>query len=413
MNNNSKRKQSKRKATNQSKKGRDSKKAKLKNSVGSDHETEGTSEADFEEQFVKDGDIVKMNVNADEDEFGSEEGKVNDSETDEEDHSEIEETEDEYKESSANEEEEQVTVYSPQWKKKRKNRKHMEEKIDNLSNALMAMQNIMVQNGILRNKNDQEAAVLDRPGGKTQHKTGKGVEIIEACIPSVKNSNSETTVYENAVPEAAPSTIEVDGGEVIINLKRSKQGNNPLSDEQADTSDKLINVTDQFIADCAAEAERRRLLDSKQGGRIDDREDPIVEAEQRIKDAEASKIRIVATPGNELNVNNLSVDQEPQGLIQNVSAMVRSVDDNYQMIGAHIDSGIRQKIFRHEYIDFVRLITRDRITKEEDHRMEIVSKGGFTYFVPVSDREAFCTVNCFGHWEQAFSLLQHLHKVFP
>ena len=413
-NNNSKRTQSKWKTTSQGNKGKGLKKAKIKNSVESDHETEDVSENDFEEQFVEDGDIVKMNVNADDDEFGSKEGEVNDSEMDEEDHSEMEETEDEYEESSAYEDEEQNPVHSPRHKKKRKSWKRMEEKIDNLSNALMDMQNIMVQNGILRNKNDQGAAETDKSKVKTSHKTGKGDEIIEACVPSVKNTNSETTVYENAVPEAAPSTIEVEDGEVILNLKRGKQGNNPSSDEQADTSDELINVTDQFIADCAAEAERRRSLDSKQGWRVDDGEDPIAEAEQRIKAAEASKIRIVATPGNELNVNNLTVDQEPQGLIQNVSAMVRSVDDNYQMIGAHIDLGIRQKIFRHEYIDFARLLTHDRITKEEDHRMEIVNKGGFTYFVPVSDREVASTVNCFGCWEQAFRVFSNIYtKFFP
>ena len=416
VNNNGKRVLTKCKSNNKTDRNECAKKAKSKKLVESDTEADEPSEIKFEEQFVEDGDIVKMNVNAEEDEFGSEEGKVNDSETDEEDYSEVGETEDEHEGSSANEADEYNSVKSPRRRKKKKSRKRMEEKIDNLSNALMAMQNIMVQNGILRNNGDQNAEAANKMKEKQHIKTGKNDEVIEAGIPSINNSSSETTVYENAVPEAAPSTVEIDGGEVILNLKRSKQGNNQSSDEQGDTSDELINVTDQFTADCAAEAVRRRSLDSRQDGKMDDgRSDPIAEAEQRVKDAEASRIRIVATPGKDFNVHNRPVDQEPQGWTQDASAMVRSVDDNYQMIGAHVDSGIHQKIFRHEYIDFARLLICNRISNEEDHRMEIVNKGGYTYFVPASDRELSSnTINSLNRWEQAIRVFSNIYtKFFP
>ena len=129
-----------------------------------------------------------------------------------------------------------------------------------------------------------------------------------------------------------------------------------------------------------------------------------MEAEQRIKDAEAAKIRIVATPGKMISGNNDDNLVIEQGVHQtnHLSAMAGSVDDNYLVIGAHVEPNLRQKIFRHEYIDFARLLTHDRITCEEDHRMEIVSKGGMTYFVPVADRENTMTISSFNRWEQAF-----------
>ena len=77
------------------------------------------------------------------------------------------------------------------------------------------------------------------------------------------------------------------------------------------------------------------------------------------------------------------------------------VDENYLVIGSHLDGGLQNKIINNEYVDFSKLITKDRVTRDEDHRMELISKGGQTYFVPVSDRES-SGINSFYKWEQAF-----------
>ena len=57
------------------------------------------------------------------------------------------------------------------------------------------------------------------------------------------------------------------------------------------------------------------------------------------------------------------------------------------MIGAHIDQAIQQKIVNNEYVDFAKLIPKGRLGKEEDHQLEIVSRGGTTCLVPISDRD--------------------------
>ena len=87
-----------------------------------------------------------------------------------------------------------------------------------------------------------------------------------------------------------------------------------------------------------------------------------------------------------------------------------TVDENYLVIGSHLDTSLKQKIINHEYIDFARLVPKDRITHEDDHQMELVNKGGFTYFVPVSDREGIAGgINSFTKWEQAFRVYSNIY----
>ena len=61
---------------------------------------------------------------------------------------------------------------------------------------------------------------------------------------TVMGDNSET-IYENAVAKANGDEIDV-GSDIVFNLSRSKHANNSSSDEQPDTSDELINVTDHI-----------------------------------------------------------------------------------------------------------------------------------------------------------------------
>ena len=78
-----------------------------------------------------------------------------------------------------------------------------------------------------------------------------------------------------------------------------------------------------------------------------------------------------------------------------------------------MDQNLQEKIARIEYIDFAKLLPKDRFSKIEDQHMEIISKGGATFFSPVSDRE-MVSINCFSRWEQAFQIFSNiLTRVFP
>ena len=89
------------------------------------------------------------------------------------------------------------------------------------------------------------------------------------------------------------------------------------------------------------------------------------------------------------------------------------VDEQYRLMGTHIDQTLKAKILNFEYVDFARLLPKDRITKEDDHCMELISRGGSTFFVLVSDRET-SGITSFSRWEQAFRIYSNiLTTTFP
>ena len=265
----------------------------------------------------------------------------------------------------------------------------MEKKMDEISTALFAMQNIMTQQGMFNVDGKVAGSQLGN----------------EASAKSSGISTSGTTIYKNAVVQDDNESDDNDS-EIILNFKGKDKVVDQVSqqissDEHGDTSEELLNVTEQFIADCAAEAERRMSLDDQ---------DPPANARavMMLKEAEASKARMLATPGK---------DETQHGSNKvNVQMQASLVDENYLVVGAHVDQGLKQKIINHEYVDFARLVPRDHITREEDHRMELVSKGGNTYFVPVSDREIGpgSGISNFAKWEQAFRVFSNIYtKEYP
>ena len=74
-----------------------------------------------------------------------------------------------------------------------------------------------------------------------------------------------------------------------------------------------------------------------------------------------------------------------------------SVDDYYIAVGNNIDISLQEKIKVDGYVDFARLLPRD-CNNADDHRMELINKGGQTYFVPIADRE-MSGINNFSKWE--------------
>ena len=83
------------------------------------------------------------------------------------------------------------------------------------------------------------------------------------------------------------------------------------------------------------------------------------------------------------------------------------------MIGGHVESSLQENIINFEYVDFSKLIPRDRIAKFEDNRFKLVMKGGATFFAPISDRD-LTAINNFSRWEQAFRIYSNvLTRAYP
>ena len=73
----------------------------------------------------------------------------------------------------------------------------------------------------------------------------------------------------------------------------------------------------------------------------------------------------------------------------------------------------RKKIVSFEYVDFSRLIPKDKVGRLDDQCFELVVKGGSTFFAPVSDREV-TSISNFSRWEQAFRIYSNVvTRVYP
>ena len=79
---------------------------------------------------------------------------------------------------------------------------------------------------------------------------------------------------------------------------------------------------------------------------------------------------------------------------------------SYIVVGNHLDHLTIDKIERGDYVDFDKLIPKDRILAQEDQRMEMVIKGGKTFYIPVSDTT---DITNFARWEQAFRVYSNVY----
>ena len=82
------------------------------------------------------------------------------------------------------------------------------------------------------------------------------------------------------------------------------------------------------------------------------------------------------------------------------------VDEDYSMMVGHIDGSLRMKILNSEYIDFVKLLPKDKIASDDEIRMELVNKNGMSYWVS-ADKEG--SISSFQKWEQAFKIFSRIY----
>ena len=147
---------------------------------------------------------------------------------------------------------------------------------------------------------------------------------------------------------------------------------------------------------------------------------PNEKADHIICEAERSRARIHQTRGNDLLMENLFQDKDhdnftPQYEVDLSKEFVHSamVDESYHLVGSHVDTHTQEKIVNGEYVDFARLVPKDRILMTEDQRYEMVVKEGRTYWIPANANEGVSISN-YGRWEQAFRVFSEIYmKAHP
>ena len=83
------------------------------------------------------------------------------------------------------------------------------------------------------------------------------------------------------------------------------------------------------------------------------------------------------------------------------------VDEDYLLVASHIDTTTYNKIIAGDYVDFARLISKDKILQEEDQRLEVVIRGDRTFWVP-AEKNSLAIQN-FTRWEQAFRVYSDIY----
>ena len=309
-------------------------------------------------------------------------------------------------------------------RKSTQKRNSVEQQLANMSSTLLAMQELMAKNGLaMPGQSTDNLNSQNSPHETEEHdKNSKGENT---------SGGSETTIYQNVLGKDADLCGERENGNIKVfqadseiafklneNSKRAKelQHSSSSEDGQVDTSDDLIDMeinnvnVDNFIADCASEANRRKRSLLQEENEWDLNTAAQEEVEMHIREAESSRARIMMIPGNDNTqcsnlVNRFQVGQ--------LAAKHHSslVDDNYLVIGGHVDPVLRGKIIRGEYVDFARLLPKNR-SYNDDGRLELVNRGGQTYFVP-ANRDLRAISN-FHKWEQAFQIFSNIYtKEYP
>ena len=86
---------------------------------------------------------------------------------------------------------------------------------------------------------------------------------------------------------------------------------------------------------------------------------------------------------------------------------ISQIDEDYLMIDTHLDDNLKKKIQSYEFVDFGKLIAKNRNYQDEHQRLEIVNKNGMSFLSSVSDRETI-NINTYARWEQAFRVYSNV-----
>ena len=236
-----------------------------------------------------------------------------------------------------------------------------------------------------------------------------------------RDSGSEVTVYSRAVKSVGTQEFGTDSvnnindrlNQFLLNVREETADSRKISsssEELMDTSDESAGMPTNNLNESVSVPHRRDAAPTNDVNPDESRNRTIPRGNVRatgtdrrdvpqdlalVLDAEQHKATMYEVPGK-------------------IKAITSLIDEDYQMIDAHIDETLKKKITSFEFIDFGRLISKGRFVHDEDNqRLEIVNKDGYSYLSPVTDRDNV-TITSYSKWEQAFRVYSNiLTSKFP
>ena len=143
-------------------------------------------------------------------------------------------------------------------------------------------------------------------------------------------------------------------------------------EEEADSSGDMMDIN-QMIHTIAGPHTQNMKDMMEQGGSQQGKGQPVSnlmpeeKAERLIQEAEKSKGQIFANTGNYKKFDVVAAKEMIHSVL---------VDEEYSSVGSHLDEATVNKIKRGEYVDFAKLLPRDRLSIEEDNHLQPIFKDG-------------------------------------
>ena len=201
---------------------------------------------------------------------------------------------------------------------------------------------------------------------------------------NVGNDNtSEATIYRNAVQNRTSSSSE-DGLD--------------LSDESNMLNTLLLD--DGGMTQSGSGVKQPQPLCSVRQQEED--EMPQEQGDKMVRLSERAKASLFPPQCQNLQ-NNLNANYTSK---QFVPKDVTLIDQDYVVVSGHVDPALQEKIVSGQYVDFGKLLPKDRVSALDDSRMELVVRNGKAFWVPISDG---VSINNFAKWEQAFRVYANIY----
>ena len=249
-------------------------------------------------------------------------------------------------------------------------------------------------------------------------------------------SGSEVTIYKRAVKLAGlneqPEQPQVDKFIAQVRHESSEKQKRkvPSSDDKfMDTSDESVEHTHTAVAGINTQFFNTQDNVNRLGGdyfaeveagpsndaHFATERSAEVQVDDLVCDAEKSRARMFEVPGKDMMGN---AGHHPNMLHQHLESMINPfnsvawIDEDYQMIDAHIDEVLKCKIQDFEFVDFSKLLSKNHYHRDDKQRLEIVNKQGMTYLAPMTDQGV--NISSYAKWEQAFHMYSNvLTSKFP
>ena len=235
---------------------------------------------------------------------------------------------------------------------------------------------------------------------------------------SFNDNSSVVTIYKDAVPGGS-NKRDSSSSEEVMDISDQTNKESPMSeDEGADSHDQVVQfITENPVGRVDPPLPVNRYVDDGEMPHASYQQPPVRAAHHSVPD------RAMAQPNRPKELDKAEVMiqsaetrkatvQEVPGILSDTPLKYNSacIDEDYLLVGGFLDENLKEKIVSGSYVDFSKLMPKDK-TPDEDGRMEMVNRGGKTYWVAASERENV-TISSYLKWEQAFRVYSNVFSTF-